>query len=477
MKLDISKIDVAALGSVVKSSDDSDKLVADDIVAQIYGDDTKGYDEYLKTKNKAVRVANAVTPKIKDISKMIAKSKGRRRKLGDFPKAMKESDDPNILIRGAWLERGGSAFLVSTAGTGKSIWVTQFAITMAHGVPFCGLQSWQPLKCWVIQTEDSDRRVAIDRDDIVAGLTYQWGNHAKWGNIDWTAAANAVEFVDFTGYTGAAFLEQLRTELEAARAEGDLPDVIIINPYMDFLGADIVTNADNISFLSGGVLAGKRTEGLRSILRDFKIAALIAHHTGKPPTDSELDAWICSDMPEYKACGASYVTNWGRSFVTMMKLPGMEGFVMLTAGKNGGGLGWPMVEGSRRVFMRWGGGESCAGTGQRHFWQMVEGEEYEKCVEKLREICGRKVQRGRRPMKEINVQTSAAAFLRDIKNFVNLKRDEIIDKWHEIIGPEFSRKSAKAVIDYVFEDLPDGYFVDTVRLGRHESKILRCYGF
>ena len=473
MKLDISKIDIAALESVVKSSDDAEKPIADDIVAQIYGDDKAGYEKYLKDKAKALRAEKSVTPTVKDISKIIAKSHGRRRKLGDFPKATKESDDPDILIRGAWLERGGSAFLVSTAGTGKSIWVTQFAITMVHGAPFCGLQSWRPLKCWVVQTEDSDRRVAIDRDDIVAGLTDQWANHAEWGKIDWTSAANAVEFVDFTGYTGAAFLEQLRTELEAARDECDLPDVIVINPYMDFLGADIVSNADNIAFLSGGVLAGKRTEGLRSILRDFKIAALIAHHTGKPPTDSELNAWICSDMPEYKACGASYVTNWGRSFVTMMKLPGMEGFVMLTAGKNGGGLGWPMVEGSRRIFMRWGGGESCAGTGQRHFWQMVEGEEYEKCVEKLREICGRKGQRGRKPLKEINVQASAVAFMMQIKNFVNLKRDEIIDKWHEIIGPEYARKSAEAVIDHVFDDLPNGYYVQEVKNHRFSTKILR----
>ena len=123
--------------------------------------------------------------------------------------------------------------------------------------------------------------------------------------------------------------------------------------------------------------------------------------------------------------------------------------------------------------MRWGGGESCAGTGQRHFWQMVEGEEYEKCVEKLREICGRKGQRGRKPLKEINVQASAVAFMMQIKNFVNLKRDEIIDKWHEIIGQENARKSAEAVIDHVFDDLPNGYYIEEVKKGRFGYKLLR----
>ena len=108
--------------------------------------------------------------KVSAIDRAIAKTKSRRKTLADFPAVVKEADNPDILIKGRWLERGGSAFLVSTAGTGKSIWMTQFALSMLHAVPFSGLVPWRPLKCWCIQSEDSDSRVAIDRDDITAGL-------------------------------------------------------------------------------------------------------------------------------------------------------------------------------------------------------------------------------------------------------------------------------------------------------------------
>lgn len=310
--------------------------------------------------------------------------KRHRRTLADFPAVVPERDDPTALVKGRWLERGGSAFLVSTAGTGKSIWVTQFAISMVHAVPFSGLSAWRPLRCWVIQSEDSDSRVAIDRDDIAAGLTEQWA--AAYPDIDWERSCGQVEFPDFTGYTGAAFVARLKAELEAAKDAGDLPDVVIINPFMDFIGGDVASNADSIAFLSGGVLGGVRTEGLRAVLRAFGVAALFAHHTGKPPTEAEISAWIMSPMPEYKACGASYVTNWGRSFITMTKVPGFEGRVMLTAGKNGGALGWPLVSGARRIFLAWSDAPSCSGTGRRHFWRPVtdeEGRELEEAVERL----------------------------------------------------------------------------------------------
>lgn len=316
----------------------------------------------------------------------------RRRTLADFPKVVPERDDPSALVKGRWLERGGSAFLVSTAGTGKSIWATQFALSMVHAVPFSGLSAWRPLTCWVIQSEDSDSRVAIDRDDISAGLAEQWA--AAYPEIDWGRSCERVEFPDFTGYTGAAFVARLRSELEAAKDAGEMPDVVVVNPFMDYMGGDVASNADCIAFLSGGVVGCVRTEGLRAVLRAFGVAALFCHHTGKPPTEAEIGAWIMSPMPEYKACGASYVTNWGRSFVTMMKVPGFEGRVMLTAGKNGGALGWPMVAGARRIFLAWSDAPSCSGTGLRHFWRPVTDEERRALEEAVgRLAAGRRAQK------------------------------------------------------------------------------------
>ena len=376
MKLDFEKLSQNADAILKNTEPSASSSLADDIIAIINENAPTDRPE------PPPPVTDAAARRI--LSESVAKQRRRHRSLADFPAVVAEQDDPNILVKGRWLERGGSAFLVSTAGTGKSIWMTQFAISMLHAVPFSGLAAWRPLKCWVCQTEDSDSRIAIDRDDIAAGLDAEFG--AAYPDINWRKSCGLVDFVDFTGYTGAGFLEQLRIELEAAKDAGELPDVIIVNPFMDFLGGDVTANADCIAFLSGGVLAGKRTEGLRSILKAFNVAALIAHHTGKPPTEAELNGWIMSSMPEYKACGASYVTNWGRSFVTMMKVPGFEGRVMLTAGKNGGGLGWPLVAGARRIFLAWSDEPSCGGTGKRHYWRRVtddERRELEDAVNRL----------------------------------------------------------------------------------------------
>lgn len=295
------------------------------------------------------------------------------RSLAEFPAVVPESENPNILVRGRWLERGGSAFLVSTAGTGKSIWALQFAISMFHARPFSGLEAWRPLRTWIIQSEDSDDRVSIDREDIVSGLVA--ADVADLGDQSheereayWREAAASVMFADFTGLTGSTFLDALSARLALVGAD-ETPDVIVINPLLDFLGGDMNRQDVVSGFLSGGMTGQtKETRGLRSILREYGIGALIVHHTPKPPNETELKGWIKSAMPEYQAAGSSYITNWGRSFITAMKVPGTTDAIMLTAGKNGAGLGWDVVGGAHRHFLVWGGGDSSGGTGARHYW-------------------------------------------------------------------------------------------------------------
>lgn len=394
MKLDFEKLSHNADAILKNSSPSAPSGLADDILAIINEGapadfaDAAGHGQGARPSPPPL--TDAAARRI--LSESVAKNRKRHRPLADFPKVVPEQDDPNILIKGRWLERGGAAFLISTAGTGKSIWVTQFAIAAVHAVPFSGLSAWRPLKCWVCQTEDSDSRVAIDRDDIIDGLAAEYG--AAYPEIDWRKSCEQVDFVDFTGFTGASFLEQLRVELETTEPS-DRPDVIIINPFMDFLGGDPSMNADCIAFLSGGELGGRHTEGLRSVLREFSAAALVAHHTGKPPTDAEIASWIMSSMPEYKACGASYITNWSRSFVTMMKIPGEEGRVMLTAGKNGGGLGWPLVAGARRIFLSWADEDSCGGSGRRHYWRRVTEDEQRELAETVKNLAKGRAGRAR----------------------------------------------------------------------------------
>ncbi len=282
--------------------------------------------------------------------------------LSDFPDVIPEERDRSILVRGRWLERGCGSFLISTAGTGKSIWATQFALSAFHGVEFSGLKPNGKFRSWIIQTEDSDTRIAIDREDLRKKL------EADRPDLDWGEAIRGTKFLEFTGRTGARFIEALENELyQMALAHEEPPDCIILNPLFGFIGGDIIRDAG--AFFRGGRIGGCDTIGLQAVLKQYRVAALIVHHTGKPPTSKELKDWLTSPMPEYQSCGSSEITNWGRSFITMMKVPKVSGIVTLTAGKNGGALGWPEVAGLPRLFLAHGLETSVSGSGKAHYWR------------------------------------------------------------------------------------------------------------
>lgn len=306
--------------------------------------------------------------------------------LADFPEYVPEAENPDILVKGRWLERGGSAWIVSTAGTGKSIFSVQLALSWTVGLPFCGLAPQSKLKCWIIQSEDSPSRVTIDREDVIAELT------ESAGGVDWRAAAREVRFLRFPGRVGAEFLEALDRALSI---EKEKPDVVILNPFLAFVGGPITDGAYVTPFLRGGDLNRQPTEGLQAILERHNVACLVFHHTPKPPNANELKQWMKSAFPEYQGAGSADITNWGRSFVTMMKVPEKSGYVCLTAGKNGSEIGWDSIGGAYRHYLAWSGKIGITGRG-RHAWRELdpmelaelsgEGTGEDEVVEKVGEI-------------------------------------------------------------------------------------------
>ena len=86
-----------------------------------------------------------------------------RKALGDFRRDLLGR---NVLIGKRWGVRGTVVMIVSSTGTGKSVVQTQMAASFALGIPCCGLDPTRPFRSWVIQSEDDEDRVAIDRDDI-----------------------------------------------------------------------------------------------------------------------------------------------------------------------------------------------------------------------------------------------------------------------------------------------------------------------
>lgn len=288
----------------------------------------------------------------------------------DLPEYVPDERNPDVLVRGRWLERGGSAWIVSTSGTGKSIHAMQLMLSFALGKPFCGLVPNGPLRFWYIQSEDSSTRLAIDRDDTTAELIETWTDTLP---DVWRGAWKRIYFVPIKG-CGAEFVNDLAMKLETARNLGVLPDVIVINPFLAIVGGPVVDGSFVTPFLRGGRVANQPTEGLQHILEHFKVGALIYHHTPKPPTDKEIGSWLKSNFPEYQGAGSSDITNWGRSFITMMRVPGKPGMVCLTAGKNGADLGWDNIDGGFRQYMAWSKSNGVTGR-NRHAWRELTDEE------------------------------------------------------------------------------------------------------
>ena len=169
--------------------------------------------------------------------------------LADLPDYVPEEENPDILVKGRWLERGGSAFWISTAGTGKTILAQQLALCFAEGKPFAGLAPLRPLRVLIFQTEDSPTRLGIDRDDITAELS------ESYPDVDWRATWEKVIFAKNQGKTGAAFLERL-DELLTEREF----DFVILNPFFAFIGGDISQSAYVTPFLRGGDINREQTE-------------------------------------------------------------------------------------------------------------------------------------------------------------------------------------------------------------------------
>lgn len=282
-----------------------------------------------------------------------------RKSLADF---QRDRDERNVLIKGRWGVRGAISMHVSTTGSGKSVLQTQSALCFNRGVPCCGLEPTRPFKTWVIQSEDDDDRVAIDRDDIAAYLA------ERHPMQDWNAAMRETAFLDFTGITGVSFIETLNNELNAAKDSPDeKPDAIILNPWNKFFGGDPMSHKDCSAFLAGGELGRSETEGIEAVVKRHGVWLWVFSHTGKPPTRKDLKDWLADPYSCYKMCGSSAVPDAVRSIITFLKVPDRDGVFSFTAGKNGAGLGWTDADGNRtnRAFFQWGEAE-------RHYWRDVE---------------------------------------------------------------------------------------------------------
>lgn len=307
--------------------------------------------------------------------------------LDQLPAYVPEAENEKVIIKGGpWLERGCAALIVGTSGIGKSILAMHLLLALAAGIKIFGLDCVKPRRVLYIQSEDSDNRVAHDREDCLAEM-----RETFWEMTDeqWAAAVKRITLVKMTGLTGVECLKAIEGLLKEAKAENNPYDVVMINPLYAFIGGNICDSAYVTPFLRGGKIGGRgeTTRGLQYLLEEYNVASIIFHHTPKPPNAAELKQWMKSAFPEYQGAGSSDLTNWVRSAMLMMKVEGHPNVVCVTAGKGGARLGWEEIGGARRRYLAWSGKPGVEGN--RNAWRELTEEEREEIVTPAKNVAER----------------------------------------------------------------------------------------
>jgi DnaB-like helicase N terminal domain/AAA domain len=221
----------------------------------------------------------------------------------------------DTLLGDRYLCRGGGLFIVGPSGQGKSVLESQASILWACGKPAFGIRPARPLRSLIIQAED-DEGDTIEMAQIVDHLKLTDREKKLIGEN------THVEFVN--DVTGDAFIK-LCDDFLAQKPS----DLLWINPYTAYLGADIKDDEKNSRFLRNG---------LNPVLTKNRCATVPIHHTPKLNFRGDTTEWKPSEWM-YAGAGAAVLTNWARAYLVIdpCKEAGVYKFI---AAKRGKRIGW-----------------------------------------------------------------------------------------------------------------------------------------
>jgi hypothetical protein len=154
------------------------------------------------------------------------------------------------------------------------------------------------------------------RDGIIKGLGLT--------EDDAKAACDNVFICREDEFCGAAFLGRVRLLLA-----GHKPDIFWIDPALSYIGGESNSQKDVGGFLRNG---------LNPLLREFNCAAVVVHHTNKPPSGREKPTWAAGDFA-YLGSGSPEWANWARAVLAVRAI-GSHDVFELCAGKRGARLDW-----------------------------------------------------------------------------------------------------------------------------------------
>ena len=208
--------------------------------------------------------------------------------------------DADSLLGNRFLCRGSGGLLVGQSGIGKSTCAFQMACHWAVGKDFFGIcpTSKEPMKVLLVQSEND----ALEIAEVLQSVTENWDpaevelllSHLMVANV-WNK--QGAEF--------GAWLREATTKFN--------PDLVIVDPLMGFLGADVLSNEAITTFMREYI--NNALKNPPAGCRQFGM--IFVHHTGKPSGNGRKGEKPTSATRMYDMLGASELVNWARCIMRL----------------------------------------------------------------------------------------------------------------------------------------------------------------
>ena len=254
--------------------------------------------------------------------------------LADIADPIPEDKDPNVLFRDRWLCKGQGVFLISTAGSGKSVLVMQLAYAWALGESAFDIEPIRPMKIAIFQPEDDPEEIAMFRKSMRTGYREQFG----WTDAELSEAERKVDNYFPKGNSNQEFLEQF-SRIQATKKY----DLVIINPLQGVTDFDLGENVLLNNFFNNNFLS------LGSIIKHgpAPCGLLIVHHTNKPPQGPYTNSFGRNNFAQYIGAGGQVINGWTRAVLTLLPAKAMsnDGAYHLIAAKRERHLPWTIPAG------------------------------------------------------------------------------------------------------------------------------------
>ena len=182
----------------------------------------------------------------------------------------------------------GRVLLLGKPKIGKSHWIGAFATAASTGSKFMGKEFPRPMKVMWLQAEIID---AYIRDRVELYLK-SYEQHSEM-----------IELIDqnlvVTGRLQKNLMRDADIDMVARSIEFHEPDMIMIDPVINFFSGEENKNEDVQKFLSR----------VDKLIDTYRVTAILAHHTGKERQD---------DMSFMSARGGSAFAGWFDSGVKLL---------------------------------------------------------------------------------------------------------------------------------------------------------------